>query len=112
MKIMTHQMIAFSNSAVANFEEKLSAQLGAAYPRLAPDPDIRRDLVGKWCHEARSEGFVTRSQLHQWVMLRAEHELPLHQLSWAAPILNDRSLTPSQKGALLDERAVVVEAQV
>lgn len=91
------------------FVESLCSMLAQRFAGLLNSDAGRRDFASQGIAQGRRRGLSSREDLRSWVQLRATHGPDFDRQPWAAPVLADRGLTPSEQLSLLVERAVFLQ---
>lgn len=106
LSLRTDQMDALKDQRELSFVESLCAMLAERFAGLHASHEARQRFVREAMAEARTQGLASRADLRSWVQLRAAHGADFTRQPWAAAVLADRALTPSERLSLLVERAV------
>ncbi len=106
LQIRPEQFDVLAESAKERFLVCVTDELSEGMPASRARPFAEESFS-----EARGLGLTIRAEVRAWTQLRAHHGPSLATLDWVAPVLADDALRPSEKLAVIDERALMRECR-
>jgi hypothetical protein len=106
--IRTEQMRVLGAAQVRQFEETMVAHVRARFPALSADDPHSSEFVRESIRIAKAFGLVEVYDFRRFIEFRAEYGENFHLLDWAAPILNDPTLSACGKMERIDDYSLYV----
>lgn len=106
LQIRPEQFQVYADATASQFRRELTNELSKRMTLSEAEAFAQTSI-----REGKDIGLTTRGQIRAWARLRADYGPGLSGLDWVAPVLADDALEPSEKLAIIEERALMREVR-